>query len=146
MNDTTRNIQKYKILYRKIFCSNFELKIPLDIHSFSKYKLSLESCCIENSQRKGYRNRYYYFRRKNPNKTAHANYFTCYDNEDLFSSGISDISIIEQRLTGGEYYNNDKTVSASITFQVTRGYCLAIQKINISVLYQTMKLKTLCQR
>lgn len=106
----------------------FELKIPLDIHSFSKYKLSLESCCIENSQRKGYRNRYYYFRRKNPNKTAHANYFTCYDNEDLFSSGISDISIIEQRLTGGEYYNNDKTVSASITFQVNPRILLGYTK------------------
>lgn len=96
----------------------FELEIPLDMYSFSKYKSSLESCCIENSQRKGYRNKYYYFMRKNPNKTIHINYFTCYDNEKLFSCGISNISIIEQRLTGGEYYNNDKTVSASITLQV----------------------------
>lgn len=96
----------------------FELKIPLYIDSFSNYKLLLEGCCTQNRRREGWRNRYYYSRRKNPDKTAHASCFTCYDNEKLFSCGISDICIVEQRLTGGGYYRNEKTVSAGIEFQV----------------------------
>lgn len=92
----------------------FEVKIPLGIKAFVEYKVLLENCCKSRKDRSNCCNKFYYDSWRK-NVSAHVNYFTCYDNDELFGRGISDIRLVEKRVFVD---HNGVTISAGITFHV----------------------------
>ncbi len=81
----------------------FEVVIPLSQDSFIKYRFLLEACCTKQDARSGYHNRYYHMCMNRCLNSAYANYFTCFDNEDLFRLGISNLCLIEKKYITPDY-------------------------------------------
>ncbi len=99
----------------------YELEVPLERDVSMGYKALLDKYCIYQKRRSCYYNKHYFYIRHSAFKkkhTGHLNtcFYSCYDNEQLFLMGISDIRFIEYRIFGGTY--NDSTYAAGITFHV----------------------------
>lgn len=91
----------------------FELEIPLEKEFYKQYKSMLDSCCTYQPDRS--RCIMSNFRCKNERHTT-GQHVCCYNNEDLFKLGISNICFIERRIPGADGYLF--TASACITFRV----------------------------
>lgn len=93
----------------------FELEIPLEKDFYKEYKSMLDIYCTYQPSRSHCRNMMYNFHHKKELHTTGLHAY-CYNNEDLFHLGISNICLIERRLLepDGHYC----TVSTCITFKV----------------------------
>lgn len=104
--------------HKKSFYSihTFEIRMPLSPDNQRRYELFLEKYCVHNEKRTNYRNRLYFSYFQYCQNYRYANNFTCYDNENLFRLGISDICMVKKNyLLYGTYICN---VEYSITFRV----------------------------
>ncbi len=95
----------------------FEVVIPLlNQDAFIKYKSLLENRCTKQDARSGYHNQHYYMCLKKRLTHAFANHYTCFDNEDLFRLGISNLCLMKGKYITPDYQAN--TGKMFISFQV----------------------------